>query len=373
MNLALLLAVLLIVPAAAETLEEYTLKLNGNGGTLENGKEIYENTSAAGTEYSLAEYVFQRDSHVQVAWATKDGEQIRLNALYVPATSTDLYAFWVEAGAGEIVLNGLSGELDNDGVYYQKYSEAVVLPDTLVYSEDDELLAWSTELIPAADQQDIYRGKWYGGGETVRPSAGETMELYAHTSDDGAYVIYHPADGLVAQGGSILVQCAAEGKLTLEATVVGKAYFVAPAGCTFAGWALQEDSEDPIYEPGDFLHLTDGECVELYAVWEKELTEFFPEPGISITTETVGELVSVTLSAEWCADVGAEKAICALYNNSGKMLVCGSSSIQIDGSIQINLNYKDWEGTVCKIFPVDARWCPVRDVVSYTMSGDSAE
>lgn len=365
MNLTLLLVVLLVLPAAAETLVEYTLTLHGSDGAT------HQETDVAGTAYALADYLFQRDSHVQVAWSTEEdgGKLHRLNALYVPATSTDLYAFWVEAGAGEIILNGLSGDLDEDGTFYQKYSGPVTLPDELVYKNNgDELLAWSTEVNCTPNDQGIFSGQWFSGGTDIQPQEGNVLELYGHAKGDGAYVIYHPTDGTIVQGGNILVQRAAEGDSGWAAAVIGADYFVAPEGCTLAGWAVEAMSERADYEAQESLILQDGECVHLYALWEKECIEHTPENGVRIVVTPKENTVVVTLSSEWCKEAGAENAICGLYTAEGKLLICGSGSVRADGAIQIDLKHRKWEGSTCKIFTVDKNWCPVRKEISWMIN-----
>ena len=353
MNLAVLMAVLLILPAVAEDAEAYTLTLHANWA----GDETRELTNAPETEYTLSEYIFRRDSYVQVAWAdATDGDAShRLNALYVPVTSTDLYAFWLEAGVGQIVLNSLDGDLDAQGTFYEKHTTTVTLPEELVYPDgSDALLAWSTEVAPKTDEQGVLNGLWYSGGDEVRPDAQKRLELYGHGRGGSAYVIYHPAEGALARGGSILVQQAQGNALAL--TLLDDSVLSAPDGYVFSGWERAGTAVS-----GSALTLQPGEVVHLYAGWEREAVVITPEAGIGISS--AGDTVAVTLSAAWCQQDDVEQAVCALYDSDWKMLACAAGDLQPDGSILIELDYADHGGLHCRIFALDSDWLPVRAVV----------
>lgn len=277
MNLVLLLIVLSISPAIAEGVQDlkYTLTLHKNDGSSEVKSVLYDFEPEK--SYSLAEYLFKRDTSIQVAWAdAEDGDAThRLNALYVPVTSTDLYAYWleledVERNSGVVVLNSLAGDLDTEGTFYQKSVNSVVLPDTLQNISPDSFLAWCTQLRPEAERDGVFSGQWYSGGETVAAENGEILTLYGQTKDETGYVIYDSNGGSVQTGGSIIVQKAEKSKHLdniVEATLIGDSRLVAPEHDKLEGWAYTKDANSAQYKPGGILCFDPQKPQVLYAVW----------------------------------------------------------------------------------------------------------
>lgn len=269
MNLALLLAAVLVIPAVAKEVQEvkYTLTLHKNDGS----SVALQETRESGDGFSLAEYLFERDSHVQVAWLTEDDEQIRLNALYVPATSTDLYAFWLEIkdselDSGVVVLNSLENDLDGSGTFFKKKMGSMILPETL---HDEELLAWSTQVQPKANKQGVFSGQWYAGGQVVTPEDYEIVSLFGQHVRDGAYMIYDPNGRTIANGGTVVVQKAQPTKQegVMQATVIGEEFFEVADNDALIGWSTEEDAIFPDYFVGDDVFISDGQTQVLYAIW----------------------------------------------------------------------------------------------------------
>lgn len=331
MNLVLLLIVLTVLPAIAEGAQElnYTLTLHKNDGSSEVKNVLYDVDSEK--SYSLAEYIFKRDTSIQVAWAdAEDGEAThRLNALYIPVTSTDLYAYWLEfedeeLNSGVVVLNGLTGDLDTEGTFYRKSTNAMVLPDTLHNISADSFLAWGTQLQPEADSDGVLSGQWYSGGETVAAEDGDILTLYGHIKDESGYVIYCSNGGAVQAGGNILVQKAEKSKHldnVAEATLIGDLLLVAPENETLEGWAYTQDADSAEYKPGDNLRFDPQKPQVLYAVWTH--------------SHRFGEYVSNNDAT--CLEDGTKTAVC----ENG----CGEVDVIIDEGSATGHTMGEWVQT----------------------------
>lgn len=361
--------------------KQYTLLLRGNGG-YRGGASSTSLTGYYPSTYCLADYQFQQNNYTQVGWSARaTGSDLQpLNLLITPTTPTSLYARWVSTGSGDILLNGLSGKLDN-GMYYQKSSNVpVMLPDRLTYRNGSEaVLGWCTEVnATPSDRDDVYSGQWYSGGDIIAPDSSAPVVLYAHPREGGQYAVYHPTQGTVANGGTIIVQGTVSTQSDLTVYTPDGSALTAPTGCEFAGWSATEGGQTVDFDAGASLPLSPGTVRHLYAVWEPAGYAFQPEDGITVVSRPDIKTVRVTATSAWHEAHGAAAVICALYDDRGKMTACARTDCASGEDTVTKLTYPGGIPPVCKVFALDAGGRPVFagvtcDLPSLSSGGGAAD
>lgn len=306
------------------TVNRYRLTLVGNGGwygsaTFTSLIDYYP------SYYDLSKYVFSRFGHTQVAWTDASGDLVPLNDSFSPHGNTYLFAEWVDTQAGDILLNGLSGTLE-DGAYWRRYRDipSVTLPSTLRYDgKEIGLAGWGSSLTPDEDANGMLNGTWYEAGGSVSASPATPTTLYALKNDVGSYVIYHPTDGAPKTGGNMLLQHRYKASCTdLEVYLAdGAEYLTAPEGYRFSGWAEQAGGEMK-YTAGASVVVTEGSPLHLYAVWQP-LEYKYSTPECSVWVEPVSKTITLETPHSWYSGPEQPKTlISAIYDAKGKMLRC---------------------------------------------------
>ncbi len=350
--------------------KQYTLKLIGNGGHTSNGKSQLSFTDYYPASYSLADYVFERTGYTQIGWnqfAGMDDLSVPLNSVYVPASPSQLTAYWAKTTKGDVLLNCLEGQF-SDGECYKNYgNKAVELPESLLYSGNKlMLLGWCDELDSDSNENDsyVYAGKWYTGGTTIDPDSSKTTVMYGRAADNG--VIYHPMEGTVTNGGNIIVQ-GSKGTLNTDKTVkvIGQEKMNAPAGYEFAGWSVSEGSDVVRYEPEDEIVLKAGALYNLYAVWNKTSYTYSPESGVNVTYRPDDKNVTVELTSEWCSKNSVSSSVCALYRN-GKQISADTQKYSSGSNIKLSMDYTGSDDITCSIFTADTKWKPTRQPITFS-------
>lgn len=340
--------------------KQYTLLLRGNGG-YRNGASSTSLTGYYPSTYCLTDYQFQQNNYTQVGWSVRatGGSLEPLNLWITPTTPTSLYARWVATDSGDILLNGLDGTLDN-GERYQKFSGTQIsLPYQLTYEDpDEELLGWCTVADATPSDLDIYHGQWYSGGDAVAPDSSAPIVLYAHPQAGGQYAVYHPTQGTVANGGTIIVQGTSSTRSDLTVYTPGSSAVTAPDGYELAGWSETENSQTVDFKAGAFLSLSPGTVQHLYAVWEPAGYTFQPEDGITIISRPSIKTVQVMVTPAWHKAHQATTVVCALYDQ-GKMTACAMTDCLSGWDAVTELTYPGSVPPVCKVFALGADSRPV--------------
>ena len=339
------------------TINQYNLRLLGNGGwrgyaTYTDLEDYYP------TYYHLSNYTFSQAGYTQVAWTDASGDLVPLDAYYRPVSNTHLDATWVETSAGDILLNGLSGKLE-DGAYWRRYQNtaSVTLPSSLTYEEKDVSLAgWGTNLQLEKDSEGVLTGAWYEPGQSVKSVPTTPTSLYALENNDASYVIYHPTDGSPIAGGNIVVQRQYEASCTdLDVYIVdGDGYLTAPEGYRFAGWSTAARG-NARYTGGEKVTVSVGSPLHLYATWTP-LEYGYQADGCMVWVETHAKTIKIEVAETWYSGLTQPKSLVgAMYDANGKMLGCsvnsGGTYIQ-DGAI--TLRYTGDDLPQIKVFALNA-------------------
>lgn len=339
------------------TINQYNLRLLGNGGwrgyaTYTDLEDYYP------TYYHLSNYTFSRVGYTQVAWTNASGDLVSLDAYYRPVSNTHLDATWVETSAGDILLNGLSGKLD-DGAYWRRYQNtaSVTLPRSLTYEEKDVSLAgWGTNLQLEKDSEGVLTGAWYEPGQSVKSVPTTPTSLYALENNDASYVIYHPTDGAPIAGGNIVVQRQYEASCTdLDVYIVGgDDYLAAPEGYRFAGWSTAVRG-NARYTGGEKVTVSVGSPLHLYATWTP-LEYGYQADGCMVWVETHAKTIKIEVAETWYSGLTQPKSLVgAMYDANGKMLGCSVNSggtYEQDGVI--TLRYTGDDLPQIKVFALNA-------------------
>ena len=347
--------------------KDYTLTLDGDGGTTPDGATSISLTAPYGTGYSMDRYSFRKEGCVQVAW-TGEGcpmdDPLALNAYYVPTTPCTLNAYWIQAGPGDVVLNALEGRLE-DGSFYQKTTGPTVLPDEVRYErEGQHLLGWNTEISSRIDEDTgLYGGQWYAGGSTAEPGGDGPLALYAQQAyGGGQYALYYPTEGALKAGGTMLVQGYVSTATDMYVYTPGEEALTPPEGFAFAGWSRTEDGTEPEVAAGDPLVLPgyNQEPLRLYAVWEPLAGHYQPEEGLTVIDLAGSGTVEVSASPGWLAEASPGARLCAaLYSPEGKLLEYRSAPWTGEGAA-LELPRPGTGELQCRIFAVDEDLRPLR-------------
>ena len=346
------------------TPNRYKLTLKGAPGHVHNGTATFTSlTNYYPTYYSLAEYCFERNGYVQVAWSTP-GSLMPLNRYFMPSSDTTLNAVWEQVNAGDILLNGMGGRFENNS-YYKKYSSSTVtLPSTLLYGTspytyNGNANVWRTDPVPLSDSQKLFGGQWYTSGSKIKPSSG-TVVLYGQCSGEGTFAFYDPSEGNIKQGGNVLVQGIYSTGSNLTVYAIDGSNLNAPGDKTFSGWAESKNGKVKYY-PGDAVTIGSGQCKKLYAVWE-EL--FIPASGVTVRLNTQRKAATVTLSDTWCKSHGVKSGIVALYDNNSRMISCSTAQYVRGQDTVLEVSYSGDKPYECRIFSLNASMAPVTSSLS---------
>ena len=357
----------------------YTITLSGNGGRNDDGEEEIN----ISVEYPhlcwLNAGIFQRDGYTQVAWKTSqygNSEDVYiLSAGICPEENMTLYADWIKSEKGDIVLNTLEGDFA-DGSFFKKYSSTSVrLPNSLVYSDKDvRLLAWCDSTIPSTlgsseDNSYVCEGKWYEGGETIKSDPSITTELYAYQAYGGDYAIYHPTQGTVKQGGSIIVQQSSiVSPGSLEIIFPGEEFLNAPDGYELEGWSSKANADKAEYMPGESLEKWGYyDIPHFYAVWKVKEYKYSPDSGIDITFVPAAKKIKIAISDSWCSKTGVQNVACALYNDNGQMIQTAMRQAVSGRLNSMELTYSGDALPDCKIFALDAVYKPIMSEIDVNL------
>ncbi len=346
----------------AVTVNEYTLRLSGNGGRY-NGQTYFSDTQKYPSYYRLSDYTFQRDKYAQVGWRESNGDFVALNELYIPEANTTLSAEWLMVDPGDIVINSLSRTLD-DGSHYRRQRTALTLPTQLQGDNDNkDVLGWSDTVDPRIDL-DTYtmRGIWYEGGDVILPDKDRVQLLYDYR-EGGSYARYHPNGGTIRDGGTILVQYTTPTGGDLAVYALDDSAMTPPQGCVFRGWSRAADVDTVRYKAGETIShpsTQTREIIDLYAVWEQvEFVETL-EPGVQVRSNTDSGKITVELSRDWCRENGSQTVIAAGFATDGtaKLLRTAVASCE-EQDMQLTLSCSPQAPVQVKLFALDDRQAPV--------------
>lgn len=388
LNLALLLAVLTALPAGAVPAEalpapaeierpagdEAPAPLAAAARTTPGSLRLYRNSGPGDYVYQsarpyyvspyrnyfrLRDYIFTRSDAAQAGWikpsSATSTDLIPLNATYsVPGgvTSSSLYAVWAPHKDGHVILNALFGEFSNPSVpnsrlkqqrvTYQKSGTPFPM-DYLVSQRGYRLLGWTTEHTPSREAGGILSGRWYSPGDNT-PSGVSVLYAQEYSVTSSSLVVYHPGEGRVKQGGTILVQ---EGELPV---ILGEDSFIPPEGRSLQGWASNPGETQAVYRPGDTAAPSGGIPIHLYAVWAKNETQ--AAPGLYASWDRAGKTFQLRAEAAYFTGngyYGPLRAALALYRD-GQLLSTAVSPPQYAADVTLPASYTGGAPTECKFF-----------------------
>ena len=335
------------------SINQYTLELLGNGGTY-GGATFTSLRSYYPAGYDLSNYIFSFDGCAQVAWIDASGDLVPLTAYYIPVKDTNLRATWETTGAGDILLNGISGKF-NDGKYWRKTSwQSVVLPTTLVYSGyQKSLVGWHSD--PGIDENGVMGANslWYEAGDTVEPNLKGPVVLYAKA--EGGTVVYHITKGRTLSGNDFIIQTAQTSPTNLR-VIKGEDYITGPMGYRLTGWATQEDGP-VVYRTGETLPVAITESMDLYAVWQR----YYDAGDAGAWIDRTGKKIHIVPRDEWYRGLtDAAYFVSAAYDENGRMVSCTVTSkgdLLKTGSVE--LPYTGKVPVVTKLFALSSFYKPV--------------
>lgn len=358
------------------SVKEYMLKILGNGGQRD-GQTSFTDTQKYPAFYNLAEYIFQWDKYTQVGWQEESGGFIALDDLYVPEANTSLKAQWIMVDPGDIVINSLSGTLD-DGTHYRSQRAALTLPTQITdqYGTASTVLAWSSTVEAQPDPTTkIMQGVWYEGGSVIQPDQSGVQLLYARTPY-GAYVRYHPNGGAFQTGGTVLVQGTTATAEDLEVYAVGGETMTAPEGYAFKGWSRAANVDAVRYGAGERITVpaaSNSNIVDLYAVWEqREFTQEI-EAGAQVRYVPAAGSVKVELTDEWCREKGGETVIAAGFTDGAAVKLLEADAAPCGaGGARLAFQCSSAQPVKVRLFVLDENLAPVcepREVVVFQPQG----
>lgn len=125
--------------------------------------------------------------------------------------------------------------------------------------------------------------------------------------------------------------------------------FVRP-GYQFIGWGLPDGTLVDIleaYEPDFNPYDADNTNITLTAIWEAT------EPVVEVTNKTF----TATIPDDWCEENGIRNVLFALYDDTGKHLLCDSAEWEVGSNIILALTHSDCSSY--RVFFLDNNWAPV--------------
>jgi len=356
-------------------INEYEMILDGNGGTFNGSEQLSMEKSPYPTYYDLADYPFTMSGRALMGWGSSSTTEansnnlLPLNARVHPkADRATLYASWTSTDYEKnlIILNGLEGRLENNYLYESYANHPVTLPTELDYgSTTDALLAWSTEIVPEADEDThIFSGQWFSGGDEITPQESIPTILYGQAESDGSYVLYHPNGGTLKDGGTLLVQGSRTGNSDLQVLTPDGSCLTAPEGLVFAGWATSAEGAVQ-YEGNDSLTLTDGTVTHLYACWEPPTLETVTDTGLTIAFQPFSKTVQITAPADWGEAPDAQTLIAGLFTEDGRLL---QVDLGTPGTESLELTYTSDTPPVLRVFALDKTHSPAAKKTELALS-----
>ncbi len=344
---------------------QYTLDLWGMGGVTTNRATFTSLTDYYPAEYKLADYPFEREGYVQVAWRTTADKLVPLNTVYCPTADTRLMAEWIAVENGDIVLNSNGGKTA-DGYIYKNYGSAdVTLPG--VTFEEDTLLGWCSEIVPEENEELKLSGRWYTDGYTVPTNAGCVQTLYAQSESTGQYALFHTGEGTASEGGNILVYGTLSTATNLQVTAPGETDVTAPRHYELAGWSSDAQANTVEYESGDTVALEVGETQHFYAQWKPIYYEVVQDEIVFTVAPVISDVqVSVPSNLYDASEV--TRCMAALYDENGRMLSCDIAGYQAGTDCELLVSSSKDTAAVCKVFFLGEDHQPVRQAIVYDLT-----
>ena len=358
------------------TINQYRLRLLGNGGVRGNAT-FTDLIAYYPTTYNLSDYTFSRYGYSQVAWTNASGDLVPLDDYYTPSTNTSLEAAWVDTMPGDILINGLSGKLE-DGNYWHRYrgTSSITLPSSLNFNgESIELAGWRANLQLEEDSIGILAGAWYEAGGSISAIPTTPTSLYALKDNVGSYIIYHPTDGTPCAGGNLVVQHCYQASYTDLSVYIadGEEYLNAPEGYRFAGWSSRSNG-DIQFKVGDTVTVSQGSPLHLYAVW-KPIEYLYSTSGCDVWVEPTSKSIILEVKKNWYDQLEQPKTLIGAIYDEGRMIGCtvnSGGSYDKDGAI--SLRYTGNDLPQIKIFALNSGRGPAGqnlniDLANMTFSG----
>ena len=342
------------------SINEYTMTLQGNGGTQGTLTSLsFKNYYPKG--YYLPDYIFSRDGYTQVAWSDDSNAIVSLSSCVVPREDVVFKAEWESTQAGDILLNGLWNSFE-DGAYWQKSSGvSVTLSDTLKSGDNQvSLIGWHSNTDFGVDENGVIgaENKWYMTGDTVEPDSNNPTVLYAKEKGSTAcYALYHTGKASTKAGSKLIVQSASPSDLSV---INAEDYMTAPDGYSLAGWATQADGSAE-YNAGDAIGLNMGDVLELYAVWQLPGTRY-GSGDVCAWADSKTKTIRIEPQDEWYNNEsdGISYVAGAVYDENGRMISCVTvlnQELREKGFVE--LHYTGNMPTTAKFFTLNNNHEPV--------------
>lgn len=251
------------------TTNEYTLTVNGNGGTHNGLSNIYF-TGKYPTYAYLVDYIFSRPGYKHIGWLSASGSDFyALDTHYAPTSNTLLYAEWAAVDDTTVLLVGNGGTINDE--YYTSASTGVnitVPTRDQTINSDRYLLGW-TKSYHQVMYDDI--GVVYGAGVVYFP--GQTVnfvnqtDLFAQWTYHNNIAYYHGNGGATASGSDLVVQAGSVSGSDIYLYVLDDCYYTR-TGYTFSRW---ETANGTSYSGGNAIEMADPltglTIYDLYAQW----------------------------------------------------------------------------------------------------------
>lgn len=337
---------------------EYTLTLNGNGGTRGGEKEL-KIKERYPSSYRLSDYLFTYSGQTQYAWKDGSGVQHALNEALTLEKDQKFTAQWIQTKPGDVLLNGHTLRFTSNGSTYKRFQSttAVTLPDKMYYNSTAvTALAWGDAMNSSADDSGLASGSWYVGNDKLTPNKNAVICLYAADLRCDSTIIYHPTQGTL-NGGTVLVQ-----RITVETGGAAKLTvkscderMTAPVGKTLAGWAVKEGGEVR-YQPGDEVEPTKGTPLQLYAVW-KDFEYVFRTDRCTVWLNPYQKTLRIDPSSDWRRNnQGAARFVAASYRPNGRMIAYEIAGVMPTGGITVR--YEGENYPLVRLFALDRNGRP---------------
>ena len=233
-------------------------------------------------------------------------------------------------------------------------------------------MAWSDQVQLSPLDLDVYAGTWYCGGDVIEPDENTSKVLYSYQQNSVGTALYHPTEGTVKNGGTVIVQrkgtwTTMTSPMDLQTYTLDSSYLTAPDGYELAGWSTSPEAKDIDYTPHQKLTVKEETIQHLYAVWKgKEYTKT-PEQGCTVTTIPAEAKVEVTLEKSWCIENGVKQGFCALYDENGKLIDVSFGTQNDDQGITLEMQYMGETAKTCKVFGVKDQNIPTGQALECTL------
>ena len=311
------------------TINKYLLELRGGDDGWYGGATFTDLRDYYPTSYRIGDFTYKRAGYSLVSWTNRAKDRIvYLDRMYTPDEDTTLWADWVPTAAGDILLNGMGGRVEqDDSDFWRRYSgTSVTLPEHLWFQGydswvDRSVFGWHTSPVLTTDENGIMTGTWFAGGSEIKPDSAKTTELFAFCDPYGQAIVYHTTEG-TRFGGDLFVQRVSSSDL--KAYVLGgEDDMEAPEDCRFLGWAETPDGEVK-YAEGDKVKADYGDPTHLYAVWKHIGGTYSLPEKCDALVDPKSETITLKPKEEWTESLDNPKQLFgAIYDPSGRMIGFG--------------------------------------------------